>query len=122
MVRSRRSTLTRVVLVAGSVAASLGPAPRFSACESHLRPLVDVLVFVELELERYLRATHTKEVDEHYCSLWESNSRIQRAGEGAQEEQYHHTLRMTPPVPMNQIPLLQPCATRGGSAIKRRIP
>ena len=74
MVRSRRSTLTRVVLVAGSVAASLGPAPRFSACESHLRPLVDVLVFVELELERYLRATHTKEVDEHYCSLWESNS------------------------------------------------
>lgn len=66
MVRSRRSTLTRVVLVAGSVAASLGPAPRFSACEGHLRPLVDVLVFVELELERYLRATHTKKVDEHY--------------------------------------------------------
>lgn len=68
MVRSWCSTLARVVLVAGSVAASLGPAPRFSACEGHLRSLVDVLVFVELELERYLRVTHAKKVNTHYLS------------------------------------------------------
>lgn len=46
--------------MAGSVAASLGPAARFTACEGHLRSLVHVLVLVELELERYLRATHAK--------------------------------------------------------------
>lgn len=64
-----------VVLVAGSVAGSLGPAPRFSACKGHLRSVVHVLVLVELELERDLRATHAKKLTRTivgyiYCKSW----------------------------------------------------